>query len=135
MDEDAKYPEKVQAGMNVKYALNEDDPEEKWEESTVESVQDQPSFVPKGTFCRFVNFRLGYVKKILKLRELSKKMISDLINSTEGKEIEGGFSLSVGNPHIIFFVEDFNKFNLREIGPKIENHNYFPENSGALFST
>ena len=88
MDEDTKYPEKVQPGMNVKYALNEDDPEEKWEESTVESVQDQPSFVPKGTFCRFVNFRLGYVKKILKLRELSKKMISDLINSTEGKEIE-----------------------------------------------
>mgnify|MGYP001103960759 CR=1 FL=1 len=66
MDEDVKYPEKVQPGMNVKYALNEDDPEEKWEESTVESVQDQPSFVPKGTFCRFVNFRLGYVKKILK---------------------------------------------------------------------
>ena len=49
------------------------------------------------------------------------------INSIDGKEVIGGFSLSIGNPHVIFFVEDFNQFNLKEIGPKIENHNYFPE--------
>ena len=27
----------------------------------------------------------------------------------------------------IFFVKDFDQFNLKEIGPKIENHSYFPE--------
>ena len=62
---------------------------------------------------------------------LSKKMdnrnLKIVINSTYGKEVVGGFSLSVGNPHVVFFVEDFNQFNLKEIGPKIENHNYFPE--------
>ncbi len=57
------------------------------------------------------------------------------INSTDNKEIEGGFSLSVGNPHIIFFVEDFNKFNLKEIGPKIENHDYFPEKCNVTLAS
>ena len=49
------------------------------------------------------------------------------INSIDGKEVIGGFSLNIGNPHVIFFVEDFSQFNLREIGPKVENHSYFPE--------
>ena len=59
-----------------------------------------------------------YVNCFLKLQQY---------NSNDGKEVKGGFSLSVGNPHVIFFVKDFNDFNLREIGPKIENHSYFPE--------
>ena len=62
---------------------------------------------------------------------LSKKMdtqnLKIKINGIDGKEARGGFSLSIGNPHVIFFVEDFNQFNLKEIGPKIENHSYFPE--------
>ena len=49
------------------------------------------------------------------------------INSNDGNEIVGGFALSVGNPHLVFFVEDFNQFDLKEIGPKLENHNYFPK--------
>ena len=59
-------------------------------------------------------------EKIPLLKEMDNKNLKIKINSTDGKKIEGGFSLSVGNPHIIFFVEDFNKFNLKEIGPKIE---------------
>ena len=37
----------------------------------------------------------------------------------------GGFSLSVGNPHVIFFVKNINQFNIKDIGPKIENHELF----------
>ena len=58
---------------------------------------------------------------------LSEILTGVKINSIDEKEVIGGFSLSIGNPHVIFFVEDFNQFNLKEIGPKIENHNYFPE--------
>jgi len=65
--------------------------------------------------------------KIPLLKEMDNKNLQIKINSIDGKEITGGFSLSIGNPHIIFFVEDFNQFNLKEIGPKIENHSYFPE--------
>ncbi|HIO51563.1 MAG TPA: diaminopimelate epimerase [Pelagibacteraceae bacterium] len=74
-------------------------------------------------------------RKIPLSKEMDNKNLKIKINSTDGKEIEGGFSLSVGNPHIIFFVEDFNKFNLKEIGPKIENHNYFPERCNVTLAS
>ena len=61
------------------------------------------------------------------IKKMDNKNLQIKINNKDGKEIIGGFSLSVGNPHIIFFVEDLDQFNLEEIGPKIENHNYFPE--------
>ena len=78
------------------------------------------------------NFKWG---EIPLSKEMDNKNLKIKINSTDGKEIEGGFSLSVGNPHIVFFVEDFNKFNLKEIGPKIENHNYFPERCNVTLAS
>ncbi len=39
----------------------------------------------------------------------------------------GGTSVNVGNPHIIFFVDNIEDYDLKKIGPEIENHNYFPE--------
>ena len=78
------------------------------------------------------NFKWG---EIPLSKKMDNKNLKIKINSADGKEIEGGFSLSVGNPHIIFFVEDFNKFNLKEIGPKIENHNYFPEKCNVTLAS
>ena len=43
------------------------------------------------------------------------------------KTFDGGFCVNVGNPHIIFFVENINDFDLNKIGPEIENHEYFPQ--------
>ncbi len=34
---------------------------------------------------------------------------------------------SFGNPHVVFFIENIDKFNLEKIGPEIENHELFPE--------
>jgi len=65
--------------------------------------------------------------KIPLLKQMDNKNLKIKINSNDGKELKGGFSLSVGNPHVIFFVKDINQFNLKEIGPKLENHSYFPE--------
>ena len=50
------------------------------------------------------------------------------------KEYGYGFCLNVGNPHIIFFVKDCFKINVRELGPKIENHKYFPEKTNVTFA-
>ena len=66
-------------------------------------------------------------EKIPLSKEMDNKNLNIKINKKNGEEISGGFSLNVGNPHIIFFVEDINNFNLEEIGPKIENHKYFPQ--------
>ena len=73
--------------------------------------------------------------KIPLLKKMDNKNLKIKINSTDGKKVEGGFSLSIGNPHIIFFVEDFNQFDLKKIGPKIENHSYFPEKCNVTLAS
>ena len=52
----------------------------------------------------------------------------------DGKKFTDGFSLNVGNPHIIFFVKDCFEYNLKKIGPKIENHELFPERTNVTFA-
>jgi len=66
-------------------------------------------------------------KTIPLIREMNNKNLKIKINKKNGKEIEGGFSLSVGNPHVIFFVNNLDEFSIEQIGPIIENHNYFPK--------
>jgi diaminopimelate epimerase len=73
--------------------------------------------------------------KIPLLKQMDNKNLEIKINSNDGKEIKGGFSLSVGNPHVIFFVKNINQFNLKEIGPKIENHSYFPEKCNVTLAS
>ena len=43
------------------------------------------------------------------------------------EEHVGGTAINVGNPHIIFFVNDIEIFDLKKIGPEIENHEFFPK--------
>ena len=74
-------------------------------------------------------------KKIPLLKEMDNKNLKIKIKSTDGKELVGGFSLSIGNPHVIFFVEDLNQFNIKEIGPEVENHNYFPEKCNVTLAS
>ena len=45
-----------------------------------------------------------------------------------------GFCLNVGNPHIIFFVKDCFEYDLKTLGPKIENHELFPEKINVTFA-
>jgi len=62
---------------------------------------------------------------------LSKKLDTqdlkiEIIDKNNNEHI-GGVAVNVGNPHIIFFVNDIESFDLKKIGPKIENHELFPE--------
>jgi len=41
--------------------------------------------------------------------------------------------VSMGNPHCIVFVDDIQSIQVDEIGPKIENHPFFPEKTNAEF--
>ena len=50
----------------------------------------------------------------------------EIIDKNNNKHI-GGVAVNVGNPHIIFFVNDIESFDLKKIGPEIENHELFPE--------
>ena len=42
-----------------------------------------------------------------------------------------GVAVNVGNPHIVFFGKTISKTNLNEIGPSIENHEYFPKKTNV----
>ncbi len=50
------------------------------------------------------------------------------------KELGYGFCLNIGNPHIIFFVKDSFKNDIKKLGPKIENYKLFPERINVTFA-
>ena len=50
------------------------------------------------------------------------------------KEYGNGICVNVGNPHIVYFVKDCEKIDIQKIGPKIENHHYFPERINVTFA-
>jgi len=66
---------------------------------------------------------------------LIKKLDHDNITlNIDDRIFTGGFSLNVGNPHIIFFVKDCFENDLKVLGPKIENHELFPEKINVTFA-
>ena len=66
---------------------------------------------------------------------LIKKLDHDNITlKIDNKIFTDGFCLNVGNPHIIFFVKDCFEYNLEILGPKIENHELFPEKINVTFA-
>jgi len=60
-------------------------------------------------------------------KNLDTKNLNIKIVNKNNIEHMGGTSVNVGNPHIIFFVDNIEDYDLKKIGPEIENHNYFPE--------
>ena len=59
--------------------------------------------------------------------EVDTKNLNIKINDLNKKEYSGGTSVNVGNPHVIFFVDEIKNFDITKIGPQIENHKMFPE--------
>ena len=69
---------------------------------------------------------------------LSKKMDTQNLNikikDLKKNEHTGGIAVNVGNPHVVFFVDDIENFNIKEIGPKIENHEIFTEKTNVTLA-
>ena len=66
---------------------------------------------------------------------LSKTMNpANITLEINNKKFTGGFCVNVGNPHIIFFVKNCFEYDLKIIGPKIENHNLFPEKTNVTMA-
>ena len=61
------------------------------------------------------------------IKNLNTKNLNIKIISKNNEEHIGGTAINVGNPHIIFFVNDIEIFDLKKVGPEIENHEFFPE--------
>jgi diaminopimelate epimerase len=59
--------------------------------------------------------------------ELNTKNLNIKINDLNNNEYSGGTAINVGNPHVIFFVDEIKNFDISKIGPQIENHKMFPD--------
>lgn len=60
-------------------------------------------------------------------KELETKNLKIKILDENNNEFIGGTAVNVGNPHVIFFINDIDIFDIKKIGPKIENSKLFPE--------
>ena len=78
-----------------------------------------------------VETEIGIPKTNWREIPLSKKLDTqdlkiEIIDNNKNIHV-GGITVNVGNPHIVFFVNDIESFDLKKIGPKVENHELFPE--------
>ena len=80
---------------------------------------------------KLVETKLGLAKT--NWNEIPLAEESDTINlnykivDNNNKEHFGGTAVNVGNPHVVFFVNNIEDFNLEKIGPEIENDKLFPK--------
>ena len=59
-------------------------------------------------------------------KNLDTKNLNIKILDKNNKEYIGGTAVNVGNPHVVFFVDNIEDYDLKTLGPKIENHKLFP---------
>lgn len=52
-----------------------------------------------------------------------------------GEYLKSAAAVSMGNPHCVLFVDDTRTIPLRELGPAIENHPWFPSRTNVEFVT
>ena len=60
-------------------------------------------------------------------KNLDTKNLKIKIIDKNNNEHIGGTAINVGNPHIIFFINEIENFDLKKIGPEIESHKLFPK--------
>ena len=82
-----------------------------------------------------VKINMGKPKFGWKEIPLKENMDTKQINIDFLKKKYGyGFCLNVGNPHVVFFVKDCSKIDIKKLGPKIENYRLFPERTNVTFA-
>ena len=60
-------------------------------------------------------------------KELNTLNLNIKIYDKKNNEHIGGTAVNVGNPHVIFFVDELQNFDISIIGPQLETHKIFPE--------
>ena len=79
-----------------------------------------------------ISVNMGIIKENWKNIPMSKKINNRNI-PINIKNFSKGFAVNIGNPHIVFFGKEINNLDISVIGPKIENHNLFPNKINVEF--
>ena len=69
------------------------------------------------------------------MTNLSVIYVNNQIYDTNNNEPIGGTAINVGNPHVIFFVDNNENYDIKKIGPEIEHHEFFPEKCNVTLAT
>ena len=72
------------------------------------------------------NAKLNWNEIPINLNKDTKNLGIKILDNNNN-EHTGGTAVNVGNPHVIFFVKNIDNFNIKKIGPEIENNKLFPE--------
>ena len=62
-----------------------------------------------------------------------REQVIDEPIEVDGKEYHMT-GVSMGNPHLVVFVDDINRIDLTSVGPKLEYHSLFPERINVEFA-
>ena len=88
---------------------------------------------------RLVSTEIGKGKTEWNEIPLSKKLDTNNLNikisDLDNNNYTGGAAVNVGNPHVIFFVDNNENFEIKKIGPEIEHHPLFPERCNVTLAT
>ena len=75
---------------------------------------------------------MGKISTNWKTNPLSKEM--DTFNIPIAiKGFSNGAGVNVGNPHVVFFGKSIDDLDIDKLGPKIENHIFFPKKTNVEF--
>ena len=95
----------------------------------------------KSIWLELQNGKVGAVKVDMGRPILEREQIPVLGEGRcigEELEVDGATfkmtCLSVGNPHCVIFIDDVENFPVAELGPKIENHQLFPNRINVEFA-
>ena len=88
---------------------------------------------------KLVSTEIGVGKTDWNEIPLSKNLNTSNLNikiyDKNNNEHIGGTAINVGNPHVIFFVDNNENYDIKKIGPEIEHHEFFPEKCNVTLAT
>jgi diaminopimelate epimerase len=68
----------------------------------------------------------------LEWQEIPLKKKSDTLHlAIESGPLKDPIAVSMGNPHMVFFVPDIEAINIVKLGPELEHHPLFPERANV----
>jgi len=101
------------------------------EKETLKILSDAGTLIAKKVGDQ-ISVNMGIVTTEWDRIPLSKEM--DTLNvpiHVDG--FDSGVAVNIGNPHVVFFGKSIENINLNEIGPKIEQHHFFPNKTNVEF--
>ena len=74
--------------------------------------------------------RPGLTRKVIPMKGEGSSLQVELPLAEETVQVNG---VSLGNPHVVMFVDDVDSFPCEKYGPQMETHDWFPERANVEF--